>query len=45
MMSSRCFLSRSFFLCAERGNEPSEDWIGDEDPEGEILLRGSLETG
>lgn len=45
MMSSRCFLSRSNLACAESGDEPAEDWLGDEDPEGELsLLWGSLET-
>lgn len=45
MMSSKCFLSRSLLACAEIGDEPSEDWLGDEDPEGKMsLLCGSLET-
>lgn len=45
MMSSRCFLSRSLLACAESGDDPSEDWLGDEDPDGEMsLLLGSLET-
>lgn len=45
MMSSKCFLSRSLLACAEIGEEPSEDWLGDEDPEGEMsLLWDSLET-
>lgn len=44
MMSSKCFLSRSLLACAESGNEPSEDWLGDEDPDGELsLLWGNLE--
>lgn len=45
MRSSKCFLSLSLLACAEIGDEPSEDWLGDEDPEGEMLLLwDSLET-
>lgn len=45
MMSSRCFLSCSLLACAESGDEPSDDWPGDKDPDGEMsLLWAILET-
>ena len=45
VMSSRCFLSSSFLAWTESGDEPLEDWLDDEDPDGEMSLPwGSLET-
>lgn len=41
MMSSRCFLSNSLLACAESGDEPSEDWLSDKDPDGEVSLLGA----
>lgn len=45
MMSSRCFLSRSFLACAESGDDLPRVRLGDEDPDEELSpLGASLEN-
>lgn len=45
MMSSRCFLSRSLLAFEDSGDDPSEERLGDADPDGELSpLIGKLDT-